>query len=98
MGEFEEDCQQRGIRLFVLPPRSPKPNGAVERANRTHAEEFYHFSTASCTVAELGAESRQWEIVYNTIRPHQALDFLTPKEFLDQWFSQHLDLKEVSPR
>jgi putative transposase len=39
--EFEAACQQRGLRLFVLPPRSPKLNGAVERANRTHTEEFY---------------------------------------------------------
>jgi hypothetical protein len=30
-----------GIRLFVLPPRSPKLNGCIERANRTHTEEFY---------------------------------------------------------
>jgi hypothetical protein len=38
---FEETCQRMGIRLFVLPPRFPKLNGHVERANRTHAEEFY---------------------------------------------------------
>jgi transposase len=37
---FEHACQQRGVRLFVLPPRSPKLNGRVERANRTHTEEF----------------------------------------------------------
>ncbi len=39
--DFELACQQRGIRLFALPPRSPKLNGAVERAQRTHTEEFY---------------------------------------------------------
>jgi hypothetical protein len=27
---FEEECQKRGINLFVLPSRSPKLNGAVE--------------------------------------------------------------------
>ena len=37
---FEEECQERGIKLFVLPPRSPKLNGGVERAHRTHTEEF----------------------------------------------------------
>ena len=37
---FETAYQQRGLRLFVLPPRSPKLNGQVERANRTHTEEF----------------------------------------------------------
>ncbi len=39
--DFEEACQERGIRLFVLPPRSPKLNGHGERAQRTHQEEFY---------------------------------------------------------
>ena len=39
--ELEQACQQRGLRLFVLPPRSPRLNGWVERAQRTHSEEFY---------------------------------------------------------
>ena len=51
MAEFEEACQQKGILLFELPPRSPKLNGRVERANRTYREEFYDCSTATPTVA-----------------------------------------------
>jgi len=39
--EFETACQQRNLPLFVLPPRSPKLNGQVERSHRTHHEEFY---------------------------------------------------------
>ena len=31
-GQFEQQCKTRGIRLFALPPRSPKLNGSVERA------------------------------------------------------------------
>jgi transposase InsO family protein len=81
---FEEACQQRGIRLFVLPPRSPKLNGHVERANRTHAEEFYEVSDLPWTVAELNQHALAWERVYNTIRPHQALGYKTPKEFLEE--------------
>jgi putative transposase len=38
--EFETACQQRNLPLFVLPPRSPKLNGQVERSHRTHHEEF----------------------------------------------------------
>jgi putative transposase len=82
MAEFEAECQERGIALFVLPPRSPKLHGAVERANRTHTEEFYECSTAEPTVAALGVELRAWEHIYNHIRPHQALGYLTPAEFL----------------
>jgi transposase InsO family protein len=81
---FEEACQQRGIRLFVLPPRSPKLNGHVERANRTHAEEFYEVADLPWSVAELNQHALAWERVYNTVRPHQALGYKTPKEFLEE--------------
>ena len=40
-GRVRGGLPARGLPLFVLPPRSPKLNGAVERANRTHTEEFY---------------------------------------------------------
>ncbi|MBV8458723.1 MAG: DDE-type integrase/transposase/recombinase [Acetobacteraceae bacterium] len=80
-GEFEDACRELGLLLLVLPPRSPKLNGGVERANRTHTEEFYEWSTANPTVHDLGAELRQWEAVFNTIRPHQALRYQTPAEF-----------------
>jgi len=82
---FEEECQRRGIKLFVLPPRSPKLNGGVERAHRTHTEEFCEVTESSFDIAELRAELLDWERTYNTVRPHQALGFLTPVEFLEQW-------------
>jgi putative transposase len=82
MAEFEAACEARGIRLFVLPPRSPKLHGAVERANRTHTEEFYEVTTAEPDLAAFQAELRAWEVVYNTVRPHQALAYLTPAEYL----------------
>lgn len=82
MAEFEAACQARGIRLFVLPPRSPKLHGAVERANRTHTEEFYELTDAEPELAAFQVELRAWETVYNTIRPHQALGYLTPAEYL----------------
>ena len=33
-------------------------------------------------LAAFQAELRAWETVYNTIRPHQALGYLTPAEYL----------------
>jgi transposase InsO family protein len=82
MAEFEAACQARGIALFVLPPRSPKLHGAVERANRTHTEEFYEVTDAEPDLAAFQAGLLAWEAVYNTIRPHQALGYLTPAEYL----------------
>jgi hypothetical protein len=68
--------------LLTLPPRSPKLNGAVERANRTHTEEFYEVTDAEATLADLRPALLAWETIYNTVRPHQALSYLTPAEFL----------------
>lgn len=80
--EFEEECQRRKLLLFVLPPKSPKLNGCVERAHRTHTEEFYEVYECSWNVTELNPELRQWEYVYDCVRPHQALNYKTPLQFL----------------
>jgi putative transposase len=83
--EFEKACQQRQLPLFVLPPRSPKLNGHVERAHRTHNEEFYEVIPDRWTLPELNRQLRAWEHTYNTVRPHQALGYATPLEFLQRW-------------
>ncbi len=82
MAGFEEACRLRAIRLFVLPPRSPKLNGHVERANRTHAEEFWECYDGALDMVSAGAALLAWEHRYNTVRPHQALGYLTPLQFL----------------
>ena len=82
---FEMECQRRGIKLFVLPPRSPKLNGHVERAQRTHTEEFYEVTDTNFEIPELNQALLKWENVYNTIRPHQAPGYLTPQQFLKQY-------------
>jgi putative transposase len=87
--EFELACQQRNLPLFVLPPRSPKLNGQVERSHRTHHEEFYQVIPDQWNVAQLTPQLRRWEHIYNTVRPHQALRYLTPLEFLERWKSKH---------
>ena len=80
--EFESACKTNGIRLFVLPPKSPKLNGHVERANRTHTEEFYEVYPTGWTVTDLNKELRGWEYIYNCVRPHQSLAYKTPLQFL----------------
>lgn len=81
--EFEAACQDKGLSLFVLPPRSPKLNGRVERAQRTHKEEFYQvIPPPDDGLAELRPKLLLQEQRYNTVRPHQALGYLTPSAWL----------------
>lgn len=85
MADFEAECAQRRIALFVLPPRSPKLNGHVERANGTHTAEFWEVTDAEPEYEPLRAAMLAWETCYNTVRPHQALGYLTPAE----WLARH---------
>ncbi len=82
--DFESACQNHGIKLFVLPPRSPKLNGHVERAQRTHTEEFYELYDGELEMVPLNRALLGWERVYDTFRPHHSLDGRTPAEYLEQ--------------
>ena len=79
--EFETECQKKGIVLFVLPPRSPKLNGMVERMQRTSREEIYDIKNTPDTVVEHNQLLEDQDRIYNTIRPHDSLELLTPYEY-----------------
>ena len=82
---FEEECHQRNILLFILPPRSPKLNGCVERAHRTHIEEFYEVTDSDFDLPDIREKLLDWERICDTVRPNQAIKYLTPLEFVNQW-------------
>ena len=79
--EFERECQKRRILLFVLPPRSPKLNGVVERMQRTSREEIYDLNPMPFSIKEHNQLLRREDYIYNHIRPHDSLDLLTPSEY-----------------
>jgi transposase InsO family protein len=83
--QFEEACRGKNILLFELPPSSPKLNGRVERANRTHREEFYEVYDVDLNLEENNRQLEEWAYICNYIRPHQALDYLTPNEYYRRW-------------
>ncbi len=68
----------------MLPPRSPKLNGTVERVQCTHTEESYEVTNSSLEMAALNQELLAWEHTYHTIHPHQALAYLSPHQFVTQ--------------
>ena len=44
----------------------------------------YEVTEIPLQVPALDREFLAWELVYNTVRPHQALGYLTPQQFLQQ--------------
>ena len=82
MAGFEERCEERGIALHVLPPRSPKLNGRVERLNGTSRREFWECYDGDLDLPSLQTALLAWEHHDNTERPHQALGYQPPAAFL----------------
>ena len=76
---FERECQRRDTKLFVLPPRSPKLNGPVERAQRTHTEEFYEVTDANFEIPGLNRALLKYEPVNYVVNQHTMLTIRTKK-------------------
>jgi len=84
--DFELACKEYGIKLFCLPPRSPKLNGVVERFNRTYREEFWSCYEGDLRLDEMRPQLKRWTSnVYNNFRPHQSLGYMSPTQFLRQY-------------
>ncbi len=82
MAAFEDACAQHGIALYVLPPKSPKLNGTVERMQETWRGEFYEAYELPWTVTELRPYVQRFQDLYNTYRPHDGLHKDTPASYL----------------
>jgi transposase InsO family protein len=82
MAEFETACEQRQIKLYVLPPKSPEINGAVERCNSSWRYEFYAVYDLPTRLDELNPLIDAFQHRYNTWRPHGALGGKTPAQYL----------------
>jgi len=82
MAGFEAACQAKQIALYVLPPRSPKLKGRVERLNGTAGREFWECYDGDLDLPTVQHALQEWAEGYNTVRPHQALGYATPHAFL----------------
>ena len=79
---FEKACADKGLALFVLPPKSPRLNGAVERAQASWRYEFYACFDLPHRIDKLQTFVDAFAHRFNNYRPHQALGDRTPAEYL----------------
>jgi transposase InsO family protein len=54
----------------------------VARRSAAGPGELYEITDAEPELEVSQVELRTWETMYDTIRPHQALAYLTPSEYL----------------
>jgi putative transposase len=82
IAEFEQACKAKGLALFVLPPKRPQLNGAVERAQGSWRYEFHACHDLPHRLDRLNEHIDAFAHLYNHYRPHGALGGQTPNEYL----------------
>jgi len=95
MAEFEQACADKKIRLYVLPPKSPKLNGAVERCNGAWRYEFYAVYDLPPNVQAINPILDAFQHLYNHHRPHGALGGLTPVQYLAKLQAKYPSLSQT---
>lgn len=96
LGEFAAAVAELPLNHFFNRPNYPQGNGRIERSFRTDDDEFYHVYDLPADCGGLEAALLAWNQRYETRRPHQALGYLTPDQFYQQWTLNHQRKEAVS--
>lgn len=81
---FKQACETLHIPQWYSRPHTPKDNPVLERFNRTIQEEFVEMVDIGLEdITEFNNRLLPWLIEYNFVRPHEALDYLTPLEYIE---------------
>jgi len=77
---FDHACKARGITRYFSHPQTPKDNPEIERLIKTFIEEWLNDGHWSPSLHKFNRHITEWLITYNSIRPHQKLNYLTPMQ------------------
>jgi transposase InsO family protein len=94
--DFERACEKKGLNLYVLPPKRPHLNGAVERCNGAWRYEFYAAYELPHRLDKLKPLVDAFAHRFNHHRPHDALDGRTPAEYLKALSGEDPDPSHMS--
>lgn len=93
--EFEKLCQELGLPHYFIYPRTPKQNSYVEISHGADEREFYRQGNVCFDFATMRKRLKEWQDVWNNLRPHQALNYLTPNQYLKSRQNSRLPTKDV---
>lgn len=93
--EFEKRCRELGLPHYFTYPRSPKQNSYVEISHGADEREFYQQGNLIFDFEAMRKKLKDWQHIWNEVRPHQALDYLTPRQYYEKWQYGRLPTKDV---
>jgi len=93
--EFDKLCRVKGIPHYFIYPRTPKQNSYVEISQGADKREFYQQGNVCSILEVMQRKIKDWEDIWNNVRPHQALNYLTPSEYLWKIKNSRIPTKDV---
>jgi transposase InsO family protein len=93
--EFDKLCQKKRIPHYFIYPRTPKQNSYVEISQGADKREFYQQGNVCSILPVMQRKIKEWEDIWNNVRPHEALGQLTPSEYLLKLQTNRLPTRDV---
>ena len=91
--DFDKMCKELGLPHYFIEVRHPKQNTYVENSHGFDEREFYQQGNVNKDIEAMDKCLERWEYVWNYVRPHQSLNYLTPDEYL-----QKIQITNLTPR
>ena len=79
--KMKDYCNKNHIELGFIQAGKPTQNSLIERFNRTFRTEFLNVYLFE-NLKQMRNYAEIWMWMYNNERPHSALQYLTPRDFL----------------
>ena len=93
--EFEKSCQQQQLPHYYTYPRTPKQNTYVEISHGADKREFYLQGNVWQGRETMRQKLKDWQRIWNQVRPHEALNYLTPQAYFHKWQQGRLPTKDT---
>lgn len=93
--DFEKSCSELSMPHYFIEARKPKQNTYVENSHGSDEREFYQQGNVDKDIKMMNKALEQWEYTWNFVRPHEALNYLTPDEYLNKIQVTNLTAKDT---
>lgn len=93
--EFDKLCQEINIPHYFIYPRHKEQNAYVERSHGSDEQEFYQLGNVWQNKEKMTEVLEKWQNVWNNFRPHEALDYKTPRAYFEELKGRNLATKDV---